>query len=74
MINTYNILNGAKYFAEGESQNCLVFQSISGYFQTFAETDKNFPWRSKGLSKESIKTPLTSDNDCLSFTEDKSKD
>ena len=58
MINTYNILNGVKYFAEGESQNCLLFQSISGYFQTFAKLIKISHGNLKDCQKKVLKLRL----------------
>ena len=61
MINGHSILNKEKYFAENGSQNYLVFQPVSKYFQTFTgDTDKILAWKSKGLSEESIKTSVTS--------------
>ena len=44
-MNGYSILYGAKYFTEDGSQNYLVFQPFSKYFQAFTGTDKN--WKSK---------------------------
>ena len=61
LINGHSILNKEKYFAENGSQNYLVFQPVSKYFQTFTgDTDKILAWKSKGLSEESIKTSVTS--------------
>ena len=59
-MNGYSILYGAKYFTEDGSQNSLVFQPFSKYFQAFTGTDKN--WKSKRLSEESTETKVTSDN------------
>ena len=57
-----SIFSGAKYFTEDGLQNYLVFQPVFKYFQTFTGTDKIFAWKSKGLSEDSIKTPVTPDN------------
>ena len=62
LMNGYSILDGAKYFTEDGSQNYLVFQPVLKYFQTFTGTDKNFAWKSKRLSEESIEIAVTSDN------------
>ena len=56
-----DILNGAKYFVEDESQNYLVFQPAFKHSQTFTHTDKILVWKSKGLSEKSFKTPVTPD-------------
>ena len=44
------------------TQNCLVFQPVSRYFKTVANTSKVTAWESKGLSNEGIKPPSTFDN------------
>ena len=62
LINGYSILNGAKYFVEDGSQNCLVFQPVFEQFQIITGADKIFVLKSKGLSKEIFKTPVTSGN------------
>ena len=43
-------------------QKDLVFQPVSRYFKTVANTSKVTAWKSKGLSDESIKSQWTSDN------------
>ena len=60
MINKYSILNGRKYFSLDGSRDYLVFQPLSCYFTS--KNDKIHLWRSNGISKESIKTPSTTDN------------
>ena len=54
MINSYGIPNGGKYFGITGSQNYLVFQPFSRYITGFRNTNKNFSWRLKGISEESI--------------------
>ena len=44
------------------TQNYLVFQSVSGCFQTIANTNKVTTWKLKELPNESIEPPSTSDN------------
>ena len=55
---------GKSHFEEDGVQNYLVFQPINKYFKvnTNTNTDYILPWKSKGLSAESIKPPTTSDN------------
>ena len=53
---------GKSHFEEDVTQNCLVFQPINRYFKVIANSDYVSPWKSKGLSAESIKPPTTSDN------------
>ena len=42
LINGYKILNGAKFFSAGVSQNDLVFISAKEYFINFITTSKKF--------------------------------
>ena len=49
-------------FEEDGTENYLVFQPINNYFKVIANTDYISPWKSKGLSAETIKPPTTSDN------------
>ena len=49
LINGYSIFNGARYFLKDGLQNCLVFEPVFKYFQTFTDNDKIFPWTSIGL-------------------------
>ena len=53
---------GKGLFEEDGTQNFLVFQPLSKYFQVIANADYVWSWKSKGLSAETIKTPSTSDN------------
>ena len=52
------------HFEEDGVQNYLVFQPINKYFKVNTITNTNYvlPWKSKGLSAESIKPPTISDN------------
>ena len=50
------------YFEDDGTQSCLVFQLLSGYFKTVANTSKVTAWKSKGLSDKGIKPPSTSNN------------
>ena len=55
---------GKSHFDEDGTQNYLVFQPIHKYFK-FVNINNEWyiiSWKSKGLSKESIKPPVTSDN------------
>ena len=62
------------HFEEDGTQNYLVFQPINRYFKVLANTLYISSWKSKGLSDETIKPPVTSDNiltpliDCLGNT------
>ena len=47
---------------EDGTQDYLVFQPISKYFKVITNTDYVSSWKSKGLSEETIKPSLTSDN------------
>ena len=47
---------------EDGTQNYLVFQPLSKYFNMIANTVYVSSWKSKGLSAETIKPPATSDN------------
>ena len=53
---------GKNYFEEVGAQNYLVFQPINRYFKHIANTLYILSWKSKGLSDETIKPPVTSDN------------
>ena len=48
--------------SEGGSQAYLIFQPVYRYFKTVTNTDYISSWKSKGLSAECIKPPITSDN------------
>ena len=51
-----------RHFDEDGTQNYLVFQSMNRYFKLIANTNYISSWNSKGVSNESIKRPITSDN------------
>ena len=64
-----------KYHFEADgTQSYWVFQPINRYFKVLANTLYISSWKSKGLSDETIKPPVTSDNiltpliDCLGNT------
>lgn len=75
MINVYTILNGTKCFTEGGSQSYLVFQALLKCFDAAKKQQKPvvMAWKSEGLSEESTKLPVTSNNsfkwktDCFNF-------
>ena len=45
---------GKSHFEEDDTQDYLVFQSISKYFKVIANTDYVTSWKSKGLSAETL--------------------
>ena len=55
---------GKSHFEEDGTQNYLVFQPIHKYFKLVNINNEWYitSWKSKGLSEESIKPPVTSDN------------
>ena len=53
---------GKSHFGEDGTQNYLVFQPMHRYFKMITNTDYISSWKSKGLSAESIKPPITSAN------------
>ena len=53
---------GKSHFEEDGTQNYLVFQPMYRYFKMITNTDYISSWKSKGLSAESIKPPITCDN------------
>ena len=53
---------GKNYLEKDGTQNYLVFQQINKYFKHIANTLYILSWKSKGLSDETIKPPVTSDN------------
>ena len=53
---------GKSHFEEDGTQNYLVFQPINRYFKVIANTKYISSWKSKGLSDETIKPLVTSDN------------
>ena len=57
-----NYFIGKSHFDEDGTQNYLVFQTISKFFNIINNTDYASSWKYKGLSSKSSKTPATSDN------------
>ena len=55
---------GQSHFDEDGTQNYLVFQPINKYFKLVNINNEWYitSWKSKGLSEESIKPPVTPDN------------
>ena len=53
---------GESHFEEDGTQNYLVFQPLNKYFKVITNTDYVSSWKSKGLSAETIKPPITPDN------------
>ena len=53
---------GKSHFEEDGTQNYLVFQPISRHFKVIANTLRISSWKSKGLSDETNKPSVTSDN------------
>ena len=52
---------GKSHFENCGTQNWSVFQSMQRYLKTVTASDSNIlSWKSKGLSEESVKTPITS--------------
>ena len=62
MINKFSILNGAKYFSLGIFQNSLVFMPAIEYIKFFHTTFRIYPWKSNGISEESIGNITKSDS------------
>ena len=52
---------GKSYFEEDGTQNYLLFQSLSKYFEIITNTKYVLPWQSKGLLDKTIKPITTSD-------------
>ena len=48
--------------SEAGSQSYLIFQPVYRYFKTVTNANHISSWKSKGLSAESIKPLVTSDN------------
>ena len=57
----WSYFRGKSYFEEDRTQNYLVFQPIIRYFKIIAKTKYILPWKSKGLSDETITPDATSD-------------
>ena len=62
MINKFSILNGAKYFSLIIFQNGLVFTPAIEYIKCFHTTFRIYPWKSNGMSEESIGNITKSDS------------
>ena len=57
----WSYLHGKSHFEEDGTQNWLVFQPIQRYFKLASDNPSIvLSWKSKGLSGESIKAPITS--------------
>ena len=54
--------NGKSSFEEDGKPNYLIFQPINRYFKIIANTKYMSSWKSKELSKETVKPYATSDN------------
>ena len=53
---------GKSHLDEDGTQNYFVFQPMVRYFKIITNTNYVSSWKSKGLSAETIKPPITSDN------------
>ena len=53
---------GKSHLDEYGTQNYFVFQPMVRYFKIITYTNYVSSWKSKGLSAETIKPPITSDN------------
>ena len=53
---------GNNHFEDYEYQNYLVFQQVHRYAKTVANITKVTMWKSKGLSGDSTKPPVGSNN------------
>ena len=52
---------GNSHFEDDGTQNYVIFQTGSRYFETVSANDRNMlSWKSKGLSDESIQSPSAS--------------
>ena len=60
---------GKSHFEEDGTQNYLVFQPINRYFKVITNKFYISSWKSKGLSDEAIKSPVTSDNSLTPLTD-----
>ena len=63
---------GKSHFEEDGTQNYLLFQPIHRYIKLIANNNLYISsWKSKGLSDETIKPPVTSGNSLTTMTGDK---
>ena len=60
-MSNYSIISGGKYFSLNGLENYFAFQLVIKYFKPLANNIVK-AWKSKCLSDESIKLPVTSDN------------
>ena len=51
---------GKSHFEEDGTQNYLILQLLNKYFKLIANTNYVLPWKSKGLTAETVKPPTTS--------------
>ena len=58
LINKFGILNGAKYFSSGISQNYLVFIPAKRYIKYLNDTTQIDSWKSNGMSEETFARTL----------------
>ena len=56
-----SIVNGAKYFSWGISQNYLVFITVKKYIKYFSGNTKIDSWKSNGKTEEGIDNITKSD-------------
>ena len=61
LIDKFSILNEAKYFSLGISQNYLVFIPAEKYIKHFRGTTQINSWKCNGMSKENIENITKSD-------------
>ena len=61
---------GKSHFEGDGTQNYLVFQPIYRYIEKIGDTERISAWKSKGLSFESIKPPVLSNNSLASVLSD----
>ena len=55
LINTFDILSGAKHFSSGIFQNCLVFIPAKKYMKYFGDNTRIDSWKSNGMSEKKLK-------------------
>ena len=63
MINTFNILYGAKYFSLGIFENYLVYIPAKKYIKYFSGTTRIDAWKSNEMSVKNIENITKLDND-----------
>ena len=57
-----NYFRGKNYFENDGTLNYLVFQLVLKYFKREKYADYILEWKSKGISDEVFKVPITADN------------